>query len=167
MTVLVVTLTGGWTLASDGDDYTLDRRQVCVDGTCARVEQVRIRDDGVWTVGDVEVRWDSATTARMGRGAGPWTPAVLRSPVAAASPWEGTPGERLTAGWGHGVLPGFWQSATYHCEEGTQAWLFRPIVKTEPELGVRKTADGWAFSEGAEVVECPGDVGGIWERKRE
>lgn len=166
MIALTVALTGGWTLESDGGAYTLDRRQVCVDGTCSRVEDVRIREDGVWTVGELEVRWHTPTTASMRRGTGPWTRAQLRSPVAADSPWKGSAGERLTAGWGHGVLPGFWQSATYHCEEGTQAWLFRPVVKSELELIVRPGPEGWTFTEGAEVVKCPGNFGGVWERKR-
>ncbi|MEZ4322525.1 MAG: hypothetical protein R3F61_33975 [Myxococcota bacterium] len=65
------------------------------------------------------------------------------------------------------MLPGFWQSATYHCEEGTQAWLFRPVVKSEPEIVVRSGPAGLSFAEGAEVVLCAGNFGGIWERKPE
>ncbi|MCB9670801.1 MAG: hypothetical protein H6734_15075 [Alphaproteobacteria bacterium] len=63
------------------------------------------------------------------------------------------------------MLPGFWQTATYHCEKGTTAWLFRPVVKSRPELVVRSGPGGWTFSEGGEVVACPGGFGGIWERK--
>lgn len=164
--VMTLTLAGGWTLESDGGAYTLDRRRVCVDGNCSPTEEVALRADGAWTVGALEIRWDSPTRARVRHGSGPWVAATLRSPVGTTSPWEGTPGGRLTAQWGHGVLPGFWQSATYHCEEGTTAWLFRPVVASEPELVVRKGADGWIFTEGAEVVKCPGNFGGVWEKKR-
>ncbi|MCB9670799.1 MAG: hypothetical protein H6734_15065 [Alphaproteobacteria bacterium] len=96
--LLVVTLTGGWTLESDGGAYAVDHRRVCTDGACSPVGEVQVRDDGVWSVGEVEVRWDTPTTARMRRGAGPWVAARLKSPVAGESPWKGTPGEGLTVG---------------------------------------------------------------------
>jgi hypothetical protein len=165
--VLTVVLVGGWTLESEDDQYTLDRRKVCVEGACTSTPDVGIRADGTWVVGEFEVQWSSPTKARMRPKGGSWVPATLQSPVADASPWEGTPGARLTASWGHGVLPGFWQSATYHCEKGTTAWVFRPVVKSEPELIVRTDATGWHFGESAEIALCPGNFGGIWERERE
>jgi hypothetical protein len=164
--VLTVALNGGWTLVSDGGATTIGHRKVCIDETCTPTPDVQIREDGIWVVGELEVQWTSPTKARVRNAGGPWTSAQLTSPVADPSPWSGTPGERLTVAWDHGVLPGYWQSATYHCEQGTTAWVFNPVVESEPELIVRSDDSGVHFGERAEIVLCPGNFGGIWERER-
>ena len=161
MTPTLLMLAGSFTLTAGEAGVTLTPEETCIAGTCVVTGGAKAAEDGTWrfdsgvrvkwtshTEGtlsldgdtwvaaqltfatpseppppDLEVRWHTPTTASMRRGAGPWTSASLQSPVAAASPWKGTPGERLTA--------------------------------------------GWTFTEGAEVVKCPGNVGGIWERKRD
>ena len=75
--------------------------------------------------------------------------------------------ETLAPGWDHGVLPGLWFEAHYHCEKDTMAWTFRPVVKDVDGLIVRRVGEGWALSAGSnDIVKCVGAFGGISEPKR-
>lgn len=166
-TVLTVALAGGWTLSSEGGAYTIERRETCVDGACAPTGTARIREDGVWVFASgLEVQWRTPTAARMRHGEGPWVPATLAATFAGPPPWEGEAGRSLSPGWAHGVLPGLWFQDTWHCEAGTVAWLFQPIVAEQKELIVRKVDSGWTFTEGGHIVKCVGDIGGITERTK-
>lgn len=106
-TALVVRLIGGWTLTSDDGTVVIDSVRSCVQESCRRTFEVEVDPDGLWRFDSgVEIRWVSPTSAVVRADGGGWLSAKLTSLTGGPSPWDGTPGERLTPSWDRGGPPG-------------------------------------------------------------
>ena len=62
------------------------------------------------------------------------------------------PADGDSPGWEHGVLPGLWYEAHYHCQKEVKAWTFLPAVQGVDGLIMRRVGEGWAMSAGSNNI---------------
>lgn len=150
-------------LLSASDGTTLDARQVCVQSVCSRHTAVTVLEDGCWRVApqNLEVRWVTASTARVRVAGSDWSDATLSSITAADVPDLGpVPMSPVSS---HGVVPGLWYKETLDCDPKRPAWIFEPLQAGETSIRASQRAGGWTFEGDAHVAMCTGGkYGGVF-----
>ncbi|MEZ4316981.1 MAG: hypothetical protein R3F61_05745 [Myxococcota bacterium] len=139
-----------WTLATSDDSVTVTARETCIDGECSATGDPSV-DFGVWTIGDLQIRWTANDHALVRVGSGRWRPARLTAATPADRPPDTLEVAPIDArGW----APGLWREVTVGCDRARPAWVFDSIVRNGTSLVAVPDGSAWRLQPGTNVHRC-------------